>query len=123
MGRDGGALLPDPLDRRVLEQFLTDIGGDWSSVVELVGMYLDDAPKLVNAIHVAVQRGDAAALGVASHTLKSTSASMGALVLSAQCNKLQELATSGNLAGAPELATQLSREFARVQTQLSMDYR
>lgn len=121
-GYSGGAQR-DAIDHRVLAEFLVDIGGDRQSLVELVEMYLEDAPKLMHAMSVALQNDDAAALGAASHTLKSTSASMGAMGLSDQCGQLQDLASVRNLAGAKALMPSVHREFERVQRQLSTDYR
>lgn len=113
----------EPIDRAVLEQLLADLGGDRQSLMELIGIFLDDAPKLLLALNAAARGGDVAALGAASHTLKSTSASMGARVMSGQCNRLQELASARNLAEATTLLLLLNGEFERVRAQLSTYYR
>lgn len=111
-----------PIEREVLARLLMDFGGDEQSLIELVQVYLDDAPRLLDAMRAALRCGDSAALRVAAHTLKGISATMGAMTLSAQCNKLEALLSTPRLAEAEELVMRLDQEFARVQTQLTADY-
>jgi HPt (histidine-containing phosphotransfer) domain-containing protein len=66
------------------------------------------------ALHAAADTGNATALERAAHTLTSTSASIGALRMSALCGELQALGRTGSVAGAAERVTQLVTEFERV---------
>jgi len=55
----------------------------------VIDSYLEDAPKLLQAISAAVAQGDTTALYQAAHTLKPTSATLGAITLSQICKDLE----------------------------------
>jgi len=88
------------IDQRTLDGLLESLGGDADFLRELVGSYLDSTPGLFAAMRQAVTTGDGAGLQRAAHTLKTGSASMGALALAAQCKQLEEKGRSGELDGA-----------------------
>jgi len=85
------------LDEAVLAELLATTGDDPAFLRELVETYLAEAPAQVEAIAVAVARADAAALVRPAHTLKSSSATMGALRLSAVARRLEMAGRSGAL--------------------------
>lgn len=69
-------------------------------------------------MHAAVAVGDADALKLAAHTLKSSSANVGAQVLSARCREIEWLARAANVAAAADLVAGTDAEFWRAQTEL-----
>jgi two-component system, sensor histidine kinase and response regulator len=69
-------------------------------VKRTVDLYLETAPRLLQELLDAAERQDVAAVGRASHTLKSNSANVGAAQLAALCNEVETLARSGSLAKA-----------------------
>ncbi|RQR62792.1 sensor histidine kinase [Burkholderia sp. Bp9126] len=77
-----------------------------------------DAPRLIAGMHAAVAAGDADALKLASHTLKSSSANVGAHVLSARCREIEQLARAADVAAAAGLVAGADADFARAQAVL-----
>lgn len=69
-------------------------------------------------MHAAVAVGDADALKLAAHTLKSSSANVGAQVLSARCREIERLARAANVAAAADLVAGTDAEFWREQAEL-----
>ncbi|MEA3143016.1 MAG: Hpt domain, partial [Thermoplasmata archaeon] len=67
------------VDEGVLRALLDDMGGDAEVVKELVQSYLEEAPRLLAEARAALAAGDAATVQRAVHTLKSTSATFGAM--------------------------------------------
>jgi HPt (histidine-containing phosphotransfer) domain-containing protein len=113
--------LTDPLDRIVFGKlrFLQDEEHDYLS--ELIATYLDSAPKLLDTLRVAIARSDVLATQRAAHTLKGSSASLGAATLAAQCTELEMLARAGTLTGAAEGLQKIENEYARVKRALGME--
>jgi HPt (histidine-containing phosphotransfer) domain-containing protein len=100
------------LDPAALEQ-LHELGGD-EFVADLVATFLADAPPLLAAL-----RGpDVNEVRRAAHTLKSNGATFGATRFSELCRELEVQAKTGDLTGAPALATQIDEEYALVVEEL-----
>ena len=78
---------------------------------ELVEIYLAEAPALIRAIRVASAESDAEGLERAAHSLKGSSANMGALRLAGKARALEELGRAGSVDGASELAADLDALF------------
>lgn len=68
-------------------------------------------------MHAAVAVGDADALKLAAHTLTSSSANVGARVLSAPCREIERLARAADVAAAADLVTGTDAEFGRAQAE------
>jgi HPt (histidine-containing phosphotransfer) domain-containing protein len=100
-GNDGAAAV---LDMQVI-QGLRELGGDDDPglVLELIAMFLEDAPKRMDEISTALSTGDIKLLERAAHTLKSSSANIGAARLSAHCKTMEELARNKKFEGLPSL--------------------
>jgi HPt (histidine-containing phosphotransfer) domain-containing protein len=88
------------LDETVLAELMTSTGNDLAFVRDLVETYLAEAPAQVEGIAVAVAAADPAALVRPAHTLKSSSATMGAVRLSAIARRLEMAGRSGVLDGS-----------------------
>lgn len=101
------------IDRKILTLLLEDIGGDTTALAELLHAYLDDTPRLLHDLEQAAAAGDTAALGMTAHTLKSTSASMGATALAALCEELGHKLRSGAAADRREHCARIAAEFER----------
>ena len=101
------------IDRKILTRLLEDIGGDTAVLGELLRAYLDDTPRLLQDLEQAAAAGDTAALGMTAHTLKSTSASMGATALAALCEELGHKLRSGAAADRREHCARIAAEFER----------
>jgi CheY-like chemotaxis protein len=71
-----------PIDAKVLQSFRDMVGENGPEIVaEMIDCYLEDAPKLIEAIAAAVTAADATQLRSCAHTLKSSSATLGATAL------------------------------------------
>ena len=88
---------PELLDLGVVDELRDSVGGDHEFVKELVAIYLDESPGYLDAIAAAAAAGDAATLVRPAHTLKSSSASIGAMRLSAVSKQLEFAAREGRI--------------------------
>jgi len=85
------------LDASVLAELLSSTGDDPAFVRELLETYLAETPEQLGAIDSAVEADDAEALVRPAHTLKSSSATLGAMRLSALGRELEMAGRSGAL--------------------------
>ena len=112
----------DALDRSVLDS-LKELqeDGDPDIIEEVGGLFLKHSPDKIAAIKKATASGDAKGLQIASHSLKSSSAYVGAMRLSAMSKNLEDMARSGSLEGASQKASVLEAEYERVKTALEAE--
>ncbi len=110
----------DVLDQSALDQ-LRELQEDEEDdlVKELVEIYITDAPGYIAAISSAIESADAHAMERAAHTLKGSSASLGAHLLASACLEVEKLGRIGSTAGARELLVRIEREFERVRRALA----
>ena len=87
----------------------------------MVQSYLNTAPQLLQSIREAVARNDAAALRRAAHTLKSSSASLGALALAALCKGLEAMGRTNRVAEAITVLPALLTESDLVHVALAAE--
>jgi HPt (histidine-containing phosphotransfer) domain-containing protein len=85
------------LDVAVLTELLESTGDDVEFVRDLLDTYLAETPEHMAAIRQALEADDAAALVRPAHTLKSSSATLGAMRLSAIGRDLEVAGRSGSL--------------------------
>ncbi|MEO7294888.1 MAG: Hpt domain-containing protein, partial [Candidatus Limnocylindria bacterium] len=77
------------LDAAVLEELSASVGGDRGFVVELIRTYFDDTESQLAQIEAALAAEDASALIRPAHTLKSSSATLGAERLADRARALE----------------------------------
>ncbi len=106
------------VDRGVLDALLESVGGDQGFLGELLDTFFADAPQLIAAMQAAVAAGEAEELRRAAHSLKSTSATFGAMDLSAKCKDLEMTAKSGALQGAEAQIAMVKSEYERAKAEL-----
>jgi HPt (histidine-containing phosphotransfer) domain-containing protein len=110
------------LDASVLDTLRTfEVGGDSGLVSRLVAAFLQSSGQLFDAAQRAQDAQDAEAMARAMHTLKSSSAQLGARKLSLLCKDLEARGRSGSLDGAEELLEQVGRELEEVCEGLAME--
>ena len=110
---------PPAIDDRALQNLRSLLGEDRPDIlVEAIDSYLEEAPKLLGAIRQAVAQGDAAGLGMAAHTLKSTSEMLGSPILAELCKRLEALARTETMEEAEPLVENLTEEFDRFRAAL-----
>lgn len=115
-------ILGDALDRSVLASLkeLED-EGDPDIIVEVGGLFQKHSPQKVAAILQAVENRDAKGLHTAAHSLKSSSAYVGAMRLSEISRELEMMGRSQVLDGAEEKAKRLNKEYKRVMIELDAE--
>ena len=86
---------------------------------KVVACYLDDAPRLAQSMREAIAAGDSGVLQRAAHTLKSSSATVGALRLAGLCKDMEARARAGNLAEVEHALNRIEIEYARVRAALA----
>lgn len=110
----------DPNAIRELRALAED--GDVTLLKDVLGTYLRDAATYAREIRAAVAEADAKKLDRSAHTLKSTSATVGAMELAAICKELELLGRRGSTADAApkleELERRLSAAVAAVTAEL-----
>ena len=87
------------IDDGVLAELRASVESDMAFVRDLVDAYIADSAGCIDAIEAAVAAGDAEALVRPAHTLKSSSATVGAMPLSATARTLETAARSRALDG------------------------
>jgi len=115
-------VLISALDTEVLQAFRNTMGANASVLLaQLIDIYLEESPNLLKVMGGAVTQTDAAAMQQAAHTLKSSSAALGAITLSRLCQDLEIIGNSGTTAGAGEIMQQVESEYERVKAALQIE--
>ena len=104
------------VDASIIGDLLDTMGGEFG---DLVRVYLEDAPQRVREIEAAAASGDAAAQVAPAHTLKSSSANIGATALSELARGIEHAARAGVPTGPAEIAAGIRPEYERVAAELS----
>lgn len=80
----------------------------------LITVYIQSSPSLMETLSTALTAGDAPAFAKAAHSLKSSSAGVGATGFGRICAEIEKLGRANALQEAPVLLEQAEREFAAV---------
>jgi CheY-like chemotaxis protein/HPt (histidine-containing phosphotransfer) domain-containing protein len=91
------------IDDAVFEDIEVMSGAQADSLIRnIIDLYLQKTPVLLDEIHHGVQEGDSEKLFKAAHALKSSSANVGAMKVSAIAKKLEKMAREGLLEQAKQ---------------------
>lgn len=93
---------------------LREWGGD-KLVGEMVRLFLSQAPDSIAAARTGLETGTPAEVERAAHSLRSSSAQLGASRVHALCAEIESRAAGGHLAGVAELLASLERELGRYE--------
>ena len=108
-------VLPPVLDHEILDDLRAMLGGDLD---HLIDVFLADTPRLISTLEQAATGPDYDALRDAAHSLKSSSANLGAMSLSTAAKRV-ELGARERLLERPAVAVALvANEFNRVRAAL-----
>ncbi len=88
---------PQVLNEAVLEELEASVQGDRAFIADLVETYLADGASHVVDVVAAMTAADASALVRPAHTLKSSSATVGAERLAAMARRLEAVGRSGSV--------------------------
>lgn len=95
--------------------------GEPDMLTRLIDVYLQSSPPLIKNLERGVLEQDAKAIEISAHTLKSSSAHLGASQFSATCQQVEALGRAGDLASIAPLANQLVNEFDQVCKALMLE--
>lgn len=87
------------LDEAVVAELRESVGGDDTFVAELASAYLAEGQEQIEAMVDAMGRGDVAAVVRPAHSLKSSSASLGAARVAELCRQIEYAAREGRTEG------------------------
>jgi PAS domain S-box-containing protein len=96
---------------------LRDLGGV-EFLVEVVDVFLADAPELIASLHSTLERGEAEELRRAAHTLKSNGSTLGAAAFAEDCRAIEQHAKEGRLEGIPPLLDEVERDYRSLEEAL-----
>jgi HPt (histidine-containing phosphotransfer) domain-containing protein len=92
--------------------------GDEEFMVELIDLYLSDAPSQLQALDRAVASQDPTAILAAAHKLKGSCGNIGAEGLFGLCHRLEAVGAANRTQELPGLLRQVAREFGEVHAAL-----
>lgn len=106
---------PQAVDFDILSSFdEAQEEGEPDFVVELIDLYLGEAPRIFSAIREGLATSDWLSAKRAAHSLRGSSSNLGVLQMALISGELERLATSHDIA-AEQLLVSLEAEFARVE--------
>ncbi len=98
---------------------LARLDGDHELLRDVAGMFVADAPRMVEAVRAAVSAGDAHALHVAAHALKGSASTFVARGLVEAAWALEQMGRRAELGGAAAALTALEAEATRLRQALT----
>jgi histidine phosphotransfer protein HptB len=104
------------IDDKTFTELKETMGADF--IGELIDTYCDETPRLVAELEQALARADAEAFRRTAHSIKSSSASFGALPFAALARELEMLGKGGDLTGAGPQVARLAAEYHQVEDRL-----
>ena len=111
-----------PIDTATLNQIRTLQRPNAPNVVhKIINSYLQDVPQLLEAARQAITQNDASTLYRTAHSLKSTSASLGALTLAGLCKELEAIGRAQMTDKADTLWVAIEQEYTHVEDALKAE--
>ncbi len=110
--------MPDVIDKSVFDSLRELMGGEFPILIDA---YKEDTAEFVQLLRSACDSDDHAAMQVPAHSMKSSSANIGAMRLSALAKKLEEQVRSDTLENVAQQIAEIEEEFGRVVEELDGD--
>lgn len=86
---------------------------------DLVQTYLHDSPTLIHNLAIGAQEKDLQKIQINAHSLKSTSATLGAVQFAELCKQMEIYCLEGKLEEACSLIPQLQEDYQKVEILLN----
>src|SRR3954468_12617403 len=86
---------------------------------EIAAIFLEDTPLRIAELEQSLVAGDVAKFTRAAHSIKGSSANLGAMTLRTVAEKLEHQSRTEGLGGLAPLVAQVKTEFARAQAELA----
>jgi CheY-like chemotaxis protein len=113
----------DVLDRQVLGQLgALRTNGKPELLARTINLYLAESPKLIQKLRSAASANDAPEIVRSAHSLKSSSANVGATVLSRYCGDIEASARRADTEEARKIFSKIEAEHGRVHSALSAEF-
>jgi len=77
----------------------------------VIGLFESESLKCIAQIHEGVGAGDFDLITMGAHSLKSSSANVGAMELSSRCREIESAARNNDMQTCSQLSEQLTAEF------------
>ncbi len=104
-----------PLDLDVYRELRESVGDAFGRMIEV---FLEDAPRYIEAVEAALAADDAQALRNSAHSLKGSARNFGATALAAAAYALEERGRAGEAADDGDLVGRLREEYRQVRNVL-----
>lgn len=115
IGCAGSRSTAGPINWTVFDQLRALQGEACPDILHrVISIYLSNSPKLLGALHAALETDDLGAMRMAAHSLNSSSAMLGALRLSELCREIEVMCLCNSLTHCTALVSDVEREFASV---------
>lgn len=95
------------LDESVVEMLREVMGGDFGL---LINTFVGDLPVRLSDLNTCLSRGDISGMEKPAHTLKGSSANMGAKLLSFYCSELVQQIRNGSVTDASRMVANIEQE-------------
>jgi CheY-like chemotaxis protein/HPt (histidine-containing phosphotransfer) domain-containing protein len=108
---DGDMKIEDAIEQSIFDNLRNLMGDEFSALLQA---YVEDTADFVKALKEASDNDDYAAIQVPAHSMKSSSANIGAMRLSALSKKLEGQVRSDTLENVEQQVSEIEEEFNRV---------
>jgi len=85
---------------------------------KVINIFLKDAPERIKTIRDALMSGDASVVQRTAHSLKSSSANVGAVHMSFLCKEIESMGRANTITHVAELLSQVETEYEAVEAAL-----
>ena len=89
---------------------------------KIIHHYLEDTPKLLASLHEAIAKGDAPALQFAAHSLKSSSANIGAVQISSLSSELETRGRERDIKDVEQLLNGIESSYMTIKEKLETEF-
>ncbi|MGA2015936.1 MAG: Hpt domain-containing protein [Opitutaceae bacterium] len=91
---------------------------DGAFLKEIVGIYLEDTPKRLQDLKESLASGNVVLFTRTAHTIKGSSANVGAVVLAGVAERLETLSRKEGLGGVAALVAECEQQYGRAAAEL-----
>ncbi len=107
------------IDSQAIENLRSLNPGDNDEFLrEIVQIFLTDTPQRITELEQSLTAGDEPRFARAAHSVKGSSANLGAMALRAVAEKLEQQSRQEGLAGVSLMVSELKNQFACAQSEL-----
>lgn len=102
-----------------LEVALELMDGDADLLKEVLQIFIDDVPRKMNGLRNALESADADAISLEAHSMKGSSANIGAELIRELAIKIQQAGAEHQIGTAKKLFEKLESELTRLKTRIA----